>query len=275
MELRLAGFSLISTVNIQRFCFIFSILFILPVSSVAKVTDDTPKATLKLATGQSYSPYIDKKLPDGGWSVAIVERVLAFMSLRTEITILPWDRALKWTIEDKVFGSFPYVYSKKRADLFLFSKPINTVPIHMYASKKSPFTSLESLQTKRLCFPYDYSLSPVEQQIVNEFEMTINRVKDGISCIKHVSKGWSDAGLTNGYIDTNKLSSAQGEGKQTKVFAKELGLVPLHFVISKKRKDAKLWMDEFNYALSRLEESGEISIINKQYLELLNAPASN
>jgi polar amino acid transport system substrate-binding protein len=240
-------------------------------TSVAKVQDDTPKAPLKLATGQSYSPYVDNNLPAGGWSVAIVQRALAFMSLRTEITILPWDRALKWTVEDKIFGTFPFVYSKKRADLFLFSKPINTVPIHMYASKNSSFTSLESLQTKRLCFPYDYSLSPIEQQIVNKFEMTINRVKDGISCIKHVHKGWSDAGLTNGYIDTNKLSSAQGEGKQINVFATELGLVPLHFVISKKRKDAQLWMDEFNYALSRLVDSGEISAINNQYLELLNS----
>lgn len=241
----------------------------LAMPSLAQQSILSNKGGLKIATGAHYSPFVDDKLPQGGWSNAIVKRVLAEMSLRANLVILPWDRALKWTQDGKVFGSFPYVYSKQRAQHLLFSMAINYVPVHMYAAKASGFDSLMSLQGKRLCFPYDYSLSVIEQQIVTKFQMTVNRVKDGIGCIKHVQKGWSDAGLTNGYIDTSKLSSNHWQAKHIKVFKQQLALVPLYFVVGKHTSHAQQWIDEFNYALTGLEKSGELNRINSTYKNIL------
>ncbi|WP_158966886.1 ABC transporter substrate-binding protein [Paraglaciecola sp. L3A3] len=226
--------------------------------------------SIKIATGDHYSPFIDDKLPNGGWSVSIVQRVLEKLSVQAEIIYLPWDRALKWTNEGQIFGSFPFVYSPQRAETLLFSKPINHVPVYMYVAQNSEFSTLESLTTKRLCFPYDYALSSLEKDIVNKYAMTINRVKDGTGCIKHVLKGWSDAGLINSYIDISKLSAVQDEEQMIKVFAQQLALVPLHFVISKQGKDSQLWIDKFDQALAQIDSNGERAIIDNQYRKLLN-----
>lgn len=270
MELNLPIVSFILNVSPKRIRFIYLLAFLLYISNSVNAQGNTPEIGLKLATGQHYSPFVDDKLPGGGWSVRIIKQVLLTMSLKAEIVILPWERALQWTVSDRIFGTFPFVYSKRRAEKFLYSEPINFVPVHMYVAKKSSFSSPSSLMTKRLCFPYDYALSPIEQKIVDEFQMTVNRVKDGIGCVKHVQKGWSDAGLTNGYIDTSKLSEAHKEGKEIKIFTRQLALVPLYFLISKERKNAQVWMDEFNYALLIIEKNGKKSAIKKQYLQLMN-----
>ncbi|MCF2949728.1 transporter substrate-binding domain-containing protein [Paraglaciecola aquimarina] len=237
--------------------------------SLASGSIDTAKSVIKLATGAHYSPFIDDKLPDGGWSASIVKRVLDSMKLQADIKVLPWERALKWTKEDQIFGAFPYVYSAHRAEYFLFSEPINYVPVHLYVAENSTIKTLEDVKFKRLCFPYDYSLSPIEQQIVDNFKMTINRVKDGIGCIKHVYKGWSDAGLINGYINPKKISSGDWQGKPITIFPEQLGLVPLYFVVNKVNQESKNWLVKFNDVLLQLVDSGEISTINKRYLQLL------
>ncbi len=226
--------------------------------------------SIKIATGSHYSPYVDEKLPGGGWSTSIITRVLEGMSLKTDIMILPWDRALKWTIDGKVLGSFPFVYSKKRAEQLIFSMPINYVPVHMYVSKQSGFSSLDALSGKRLCFPLDYDLSSIESQIISKFSMTVNRVKDGIGCIKHVQKGWSDAGLINGYINTNKMSDSHWQAKHIHIFEQQLALVPLYFVVGKGTPNAQVWMDEFNFVLADLDASGELDQINLRFQKQLS-----
>jgi hypothetical protein len=120
-----------------------------------------------------------------------------------------------------------------------FSTPINFVPVHMYVASDAIFTSPEQLMNKRLCFPFSYSLDSLEQGIVDKFQMKINRVKDGIGCVKHVQKGWSDAGLTNGYIRANKLPKNEGDDISIVIFPEQLALIPLYLVIGKDYPNAK------------------------------------
>jgi polar amino acid transport system substrate-binding protein len=157
-----------------------------------------------------------------------------------------------------------------------FSTPINfvpvPVPVHMYAASDAIFTSPEQLMNKRLCFPFSYSLDSLEQGIVDKFQMKINRVKDGIGCVKHVQKGWSDAGLTNGYIRANKLPKNEGDDISIVIFPEQLALIPLYLVIGKDYPNAKKWLAEFDYAYTLLQLSGEKAAEDQRYLDLINAP---
>lgn len=239
----------------------------LPVSYADELFE---RGSVKLATGKGYAPFVDEDLSAGGWSVDIVRHTFKQLSLDIQLDVLPWDRALKWTKDRKVLAAFPFVYSKLRAEQFLFSEPINYVPIHMYVAKDSGFLSIEQLKGKRLCFPLDYTIGSVEQAIFDKFEMIINRAKDGFACVKHVNKGWSDAGITNGYIDAARINIISDEKVDSiRIFNELLGNTPLYLVISKQHPQGQKWIDEFNHGLKLLESSGKKSIIDKQHLQNL------
>ncbi|MEP1447553.1 MAG: transporter substrate-binding domain-containing protein [Paraglaciecola sp.] len=251
------------------FCLLF-LIFLVSHSHQSAAQSGANKGKVKLATGAGYSPFVDSKLPEGGWSASLVKQTFSKMNLLATIEVLPWNRALKWTQEGKFLAAFPFVYSKSRAESFLYSTAINFVPVHMYVASNSQFTSPEQLRNKRLCFPFSYSLDSLEQGIVDKYQMTINRVKDGIGCIKHVQKGWSDAGLTNGYIHAEKLPKNDVSGVSIVIFPEQLALVPLYLLISKDYANAQQWVEEFNYAFGLLQKSGEQTATQKMYLELID-----
>lgn len=251
---------------------ILLLVFISVFSSFGITQQALVKGKVRLATGEGYSPFIDNKLPDGGWSTSLIKQTFNKLYLDTTIEILPWDRALKWTQEGKFLAAFPFVYSEQRAENFWFSAAINFVPVHMYVASNSTFTSPDQLKGKRLCFPFSYSLDSIEQGIVDKYQMKINRVKDGIGCVKHVQKGWSDAGLTNGYINANKLPKSEVNDISIVIFPEQLALIPLYLVISKDYPNAEKWIAEFEHAFSLLVKSGEKAAIDKRYIDLINTP---
>tara|TARA_R110000751_G_scaffold15290_5_gene49529 strand:+ start:110660 stop:111520 length:861 start_codon:yes stop_codon:yes gene_type:complete len=246
------------------------LVFLIFYSQQSGAQSDASRGKIKLATGAGYSPFVDSKLPEGGWSTSLVKQTFNKMNLLTIVDVLPWNRALKWTQEGKVLGAFPFVYSKPRSELFLYSTAINYVPVHMYVASNARFSSPEQLQNKRLCFPFSYSLDPLEQGIVDKYQMSINRVKDGIGCIKHVQKGWSDAGLTNGYIHAEKLPKNAANDTSIVIFPEQVALVPLYLVISKDYANAQQWIEEFNYAFNLLQKSGAKAATEQRYLELID-----
>ena len=253
------------------FCLeMFLLVFVITFANQGVAQSSALKGKVNIATGEGYSPFVDYKLPDGGWSTSLVKQTFSKMKLRTTIDVLPWNRALRWTQEGKFLAAFPFVYSETRAKDFLFSTAINFVPVHMYVASESSFTSPEQLKNKRLCFPFSYSLDSLEQGIVNKYQMTINRAKDGIGCVKHVQKGWSDAGLTNGYIHAEKLPKNTTNDIPIVIFPEELISIPLYLVISKDYLNAEQWIQEFNYAFSLLQKNGDKAATDKLYLELIN-----
>jgi polar amino acid transport system substrate-binding protein len=248
---------------------LLSALFFSVSSACVNAQQPDATGTVKLATGEGYFPFVDQEMPDGGWSTLLVGQTFKKLNLKTSIEVLPWKRALKWTQEGQFVGAYPFVYSSQRAEQFLYSTPINFVPVHMYAASQSAYKQPQDLMGKRLCFPFSYSLDSVEQGIVERFKMTINRAKDGIGCIKHVQKGWSDAGLTNGHIQATRFP--KNNNNSIVIFTDQLAVVPLHLVVSKEHPQASKWIEEFNHGFDLLEQSGEKTQIDQQFLQLLKA----
>ena len=230
--------------TVPRLFMVSLFVFVTILSNQGFAGQHAVKGKVRLASGEGYSPFVDNKLPDGGWSTSMIIQTFNKLNLDTSIEFLLWNRALKWTQDDKFLAAFPFVYSEPRAEDFLFSTPINFVPVHMYAASDSAFISPEQLKNKR--FPFSYSLDSLEQGIVDKYQMNINRVKDGIGCVKHVQKGWSDAGLTNGYIQADKLPKNENNDISIVIFPEQLALIPLHLVIGKDYPNAEQWLAEFD-----------------------------
>ena len=235
-------------------------------------TSQAEHAEVNVTTGEGYFPYIDSKLSSGGWSQALVEQTFLLMGLGINVEVLPWSRGLKWTQDAKFLGTFPYVYSAERAEHFLFSSAINYVPIHMYVAANSDFKQIEQMQGKRLCIPHGYTIGQAEQLIITQYAMTVNRARDAIGCIGHVRRGWSDAGLTNGYVSPTKLTGAENGAAPIVIFEQQLSSEPLYFLISKSYPNAEQWMEKFNLAFAQLAANGQKHTIDQQFLQSITQP---
>lgn len=228
---------------------------------------------INLTTGEGYFPYVDKTLDEGGWSQSLVRHTFRLMGFDVDIDILPWARGMKWAEESKFLGTFPYVYSSQRAEQFLYSQAINTVPMRFYVAKNSAITHHDQLQSKRLCIPYGYTLGKVEPIVLTRYAMTLSHAKDSKGCIGQVQRGWSDAGLTNGYVDVRLLSVPYQDKDAIVVLSEDITTETLHFLISKDYPQAEAWMNKFNQAFDELQKSGEKSRIDQQFIrQITQAP---
>lgn len=246
------------------------IFFIACLSSQVLYALSVPDNNIKLVTGDDYFPFAHHAVPSGGWSKAIVEAAFTEMGLRTKTDMVPWNRGLMWVAEGKYLGTYPYIYSEQRHQQFIYSQPINKVPVRIYVSRKSGITNMSQLQGKRLCLPHGYSSAGIYTELTQTWNMVLNRVQDGMGCIRHVEKGWSDVGLTNGYLSNEVNRERFGIDATLVVWPEPLDPVPLYFIIARTYPDAEQWMSRFNAALDVLEKSGRRERIDSQYRRWLS-----
>ncbi|MDP5041695.1 MAG: transporter substrate-binding domain-containing protein [Paraglaciecola sp.] len=252
-----------------RFFLLLVLYAPLNASQAQDKTEPTGASMINIATGDGYFPFVDSSFMYGGWSKALLEAIFSEMAVKAHFEVLPWDRGLKWTQEAKLFGAFPYIKSPERSEHFLYSQPINFVPIRLYVAQDSRIDTIEKVRGKRLCIPHGYSIGAAEQSVIERFAMTVNRAKDGLGCVGQVQRGWSDAGLTNGYIKATKLHKTDGPYGPIKIFPEELSTEPLYFVMSKSYPHAQEWMNKFNVALEQLVAKGQKQQIDKVFIEAL------
>lgn len=228
------------------------------------------RSDANLVTGDTYFPYISDRLPHGGWSQAIVEAVFENMGVSVKVDSLPWSRGYQWTQEGAYLGTFPYVYTEQRNRDFLFSSPINTVPMRIFVAANSDINDFDSLFRKLLCLPYGYNLDATSQQFVKKLKIAINHAKDAAGCAGQVLRGWSDFGLINGYFEDKELKSRFGSLNSVRILEQEFGQVSLHFIVSRNMPNANTYIRKFNSALQALESSGKKASIDQQFLSLLS-----
>lgn len=246
--------------------------FLLAFAPAADEIRPLEKPQVKLATGEDYFPYVDKESLHGGWSQALVEAVFQHMGYELDVSVVPWSRALLWTKQHKVLGSYPYVYTSERAALYLYSVPINFIPVRLYVAKRSGITSVQQLSNKRFCLPYGYTVNTSGSSLLGKLNVEIIRAKDAMGCIGQVAKGWSDVGVTNSHIDFSTHKHLGQNSQSLVILAEELESVPLHFLISKTYLQAERWMQRFNQAYETISENGKKAAIDAEFMHTSNRP---
>ncbi|GAB2674738.1 transporter substrate-binding domain-containing protein [Aliiglaciecola sp. 3_MG-2023] len=227
-----------------------------------------------LTTGSNYYPYVDPKAMDNGWSVSIVEAVYQQMGKQIDIEILPWQRGYKWTAEGLYEGTFPYVYTEQRAKSFIYSKPINLIPVRIYTNKNKVVKSLAELHNARLCLPYGYSLSREQLELINKHQLVIQKAANAGGCLLQVAKGWSDLGFINGYLQSENNAKLFDSLSKVNILKIPVANVPLFYIVSRQLKNAQQQIDQFNQGLAQLEQSGKRREIDEKFESFLNAPES-
>lgn len=227
------------------------------------------RAAVSVVTGDSYFPYVSYELPENGWSNAVVKAVFAEMGQDLTIDVVPWSRGFKWTLENKYLGTYPYVYSEERFADFLYSEPINFISVKLFVSADSSIENLTDLKGKRLCLPIGYTISDTIGGLKNTYSLQVNRAADNKGCFGHVEKGWSDVGLINEHISTDRIIQIYGAKGPFRILPETYDTIPLYFIISRSYPDATQSLTQFNQALEAITVNGKLEAIRQRYLSLL------
>ena len=224
---------------------------------------------IKLVSGDNYYPYADSSLPDGGWSFSIVKAVFEQLKQPYTIDVLPWKRGLLSTKRNQYHGAFPYVQNSERELDFLYSNPINVIPVRLIVGKHSNISSIDDLLKKKFCLPKGYSFSTNIEKKLKPYHLIIVNAKGSQGCLNQVKKGWSDVTFLNGYYNAAAIEQRYGSKEYFVILPEVIDTVTLHLIVSKTSPQAKQLITVFNQSLSELKHIGIKARIDEQYIKWL------
>lgn len=247
-----------------QICIIFILLCFPKVASSEYIPlKSSSIASIKLSTGTKYSPFIDTALPDGGWSLAIVNAVFKELNISISLDTYTWPRVLHYTNIRESDAAFPYIATMQREKDFYFSEPINIVPVKIVARKNLNIKTIKDLRSYILCLPYGYELPASLINIVKP--RNINHATTTSGCLKKVNNGWSDLVLLNQYAQNIKLSM----DSDLEWLSIDIPTEKLHLIASKKHPHGAKIIKLFNQGLRIIKSNRTLEKINKQYSSLL------
>jgi len=262
---------LFNVITVRRFLVaVILITMLVPMKLLAEQSSvPEEKATISqvlLATGTRYSPYVDPRLPGGGWSVSVISAVFKQVNMTTRLEEFPWSRVLANTKIKVHDGAFPFVATEKRRNDFYYSDPINYVPIKIIANKNVNASTVAALKNYTFCLPYGYSSATEFLTVLTPKNTT--HAPSTRDCLNKVTNGWADIALLNQYSEILH----EKRYAQLKLLPISVQKEPLHFIVAKSHPQGKALITLFNQGLSAIKQNQLLDEINKQYELLLTTP---
>ena len=239
----------------------------------SQATTDTPMPTatpddgvIKLVTGE-WEPFTGENLTDGGMLTEIVTLVFSEIGYEVKVDFKPWERAYEETKANIYPASFGWAYNDERAEVFYYSKnmiSLNSLRFFVQADSDIEFTSIESLEGKKICRPQKWDMSILDD-IVESGKVHMERPDDMESCWRMLQAkqvdmicddeiaGWATAknvlGTTEGFKTLEQSISEKGN----------------YLLVSKTYPDGEKFLAEFDEAFAKLEKEGKIQAILDKY----------
>jgi len=127
--------------------------------------------TVRLAT-LDWEPYIGRKLPDQGYTAALIREAYRDQGWTVRIEFYPWARALHLARIGEVDGLMPEYFNSSRKNEFIYSFPFPGGPLVLYKRQADDFgfitdpakdqeRALRALQGKRFGVVRGYLNTPV------------------------------------------------------------------------------------------------------------------
>jgi polar amino acid transport system substrate-binding protein len=153
--------------------------------------------SLKLVTGNDFSPYCDEKLKDGGIFTSIVRKILSKINMSYTLDFLPWARGYDMVKNSKYDATFPYVFTKERSLEVKYSK-VSLVEIKSYIfTNNKNKKKIDDFKGGVYCHPLGYFIEkPILKILENNGTKKIQKF-DQLSCINSVINFESDFTVLN------------------------------------------------------------------------------
>lgn len=247
---------------------------------------DLPEATsgdLKILTGADYPPYVDEGLPNGGFSVELIERALLFdgglANYRIDV-INDWTSHFVPLLADGAYQlSFPWFQpdcsaretlgesSIWRCDNLRFSEALHDVVVSFHATPAvaATISSSEDMQGLRICRPRGYFTHDLEAMGLvpdNYQRVAAATPKD---CFEQLSEGLVDIVTVNADT-TDKILNELNMQDQTQELIDYANVQTLHVVAMKNDPRARVNLLRLNKGLIALKRNGDYRQIANTHL---------
>lgn len=237
---------------------IFSAIILL-VLSVSNIQAET----LKIASGE-YSPYSGEHIPMQGLSTMIIKAAFKETKHDVQVDFMPWKRAMKYTEEAVVVGSYPWNKNESRYKYNYFSLPIHQYRVLTFHKKGKSFNSEKEVRGKTLCHPAGWDLGPYAH-FVKKMDLQVVHPINAESCFNMMVLGRVDLVLMNELVALDIIKKLFKEdspiiGSEKEYFKKR---VNLHFIISRKYQNGRKIMNDFNLGLQKIKSNGVYDSIVK------------
>lgn len=219
--------------------------------------------TLLRLSANHWEPYTGAALPNQGVATEIVVTALERAGYATEVSFVPWSRALSSTYSGSADGIVAIWPTSQRRSRILFSDSYlsNSLYLLYLRPELAAKSSMEALDGVRIGVgrDYDYSDSFLTR---NKYSLEpVDRVTQNLS---KLYLGRVDMVLEDKHIVEYTLRNNQAEyGRQPplKFSDDPLLRLPLHFGINRNHPDAEEIIAAFNAQLKSMKKDGTLASI--------------
>jgi len=224
--------------------------------------------TIPLVTGNNYYPYSDERLTGGGLATIIVTTVLEEMGQDPQVVFMGWEEGYAAAQAGQYVGTFPYIYTEDRHELFYYSDPIFAVRPYVFlsANQSDGIRRLEHLSGKTMCVPDGWGVDRYLRDMVDNGEITMLTGTNVVGCFQALHDAQVDAVSMDRRLGT---IAARFVNEETWFRAERLtDDSNSHYVIvSRNVPNAREWLDLFNDTLRRLQGLGVMTELTAEYYE--------
>ncbi len=220
--------------------------------------------TIRFATGE-YPPYTSEENEYPGYVTELVQHVCQQMGMKVSIVHLPWRRCLKYTERGDVWATFPYVYTKERAEVVDFSEPLyRSVSRFYYYNRKKPivYSNLSDLKKYKVGGILGYYY----EELFRENKINAIYSPNEISALKCLQTGIVDVLPMNvdvaGYLLSKHFSDEVNRFIPCEpVFYDD----QFRLAVSKRYPDSGKLLIQFNTELGKFKHSNAAIFLQKKY----------
>ncbi len=242
---------------------------LLPSANAALPARDSSVTPSLRLVANYWEPYTGNHLPFGGLATRPVRRALLGAGFQSDVTVMPWPRALMTVTQGSVDGIVAIWSTGQRRNALIFSEPYlhnELFLFHRIGMRGVPrnLTELSGFSVA-VGRGYDYSDEFLRDERV--------RKEPGAAILPNLLKlvrGRVDLVLEDPRIVEYQLSLHAREYPElshVQAAPNPLMRLPLHFAVSKQRPDAAEIIDRFNatlYAMQRDGPLGELTVLPSQ-----------
>ena len=228
------------------------------------------KRVIHLVTGPDYAPYVSMELPEGGVVSEVVSRVFAEIGYKAELSFYPWNRVYQRVLNVQSDATFPYAWGRERAQLFLYSRPVNRINIRVFMHQETRFSFAEPNDLKGLsyCQPLGYQTEPELENMIEKNALQRFEARDMDGCFEMLSAKRVNFVISNDLVGRSSAERVLSAEMRSFIVAAEepFRTISEYLIISKEHPDAEHLIDAFNTAYEVLLENGTLDRVWQRHL---------
>jgi len=220
-----------------------------------------------LLASMDYPPFYGEKLDNYGPLIELIAKSYYTMGYDVKIRFLPWARAIAWSKSGKVDGMVGVWYSPERAEYFLYSEAIISNSIGFYKRKNEDIRYKDYADLKEQGYKLGSVRGYIQPKGLQESGIPIMFVNEDLQSFKILSKNRVDLIVVDKEYSRYILAQPEFQkyAKNIEWMEPVLEEKQQHLIISKKAKNSKNKLEDFNKGLQILRETGIFTKILKKH----------